>query len=71
LAEETRKWARSWHNSAASRWPWETGFYDQIDLDETSAYNYAKEIISSTAWLKMHRKEWALFWKTQPQWRDL
>jgi len=72
LAEETRKWALEL--AQFSRFTLALGkraFYEQIDLDETSAYNYAKEIISINCMAEDAQEGMGAFLeKRKPQWRD-
>ena len=72
LAEETRKWALEL--AQFSRFTLALGkraFYEQIDLDETSAYNYAKEVISINCMAEDAQEGMGAFLeKRKPQWRD-
>lgn len=71
LAEETRKWALEL--AQFSRFTLALGkraFYEQIDLDETSAYNYAKEIIAINCMAEDAQEGMGAFLeKRKPQWR--
>lgn len=72
LAEETRKWALEL--AQFSRFTLALGkraFYEQIDLDETSAYNYAKEVISINCMAEDAQEGMGAFLeKRKPQWRN-
>jgi enoyl-CoA hydratase/carnithine racemase len=72
LAEETRKWALEL--SGFSRFTVALGkraFYEQIDLDERSAYAYAKEVISMNCTAEDAAEGMnAFIEKRKPQWRD-
>lgn len=72
LAEEATKWARelaqfsSYTLSLGKR-----AFYDQIDLDERSAYNYGKEVIAMNCLAEDAAEGMSAFLeKRSPQWRD-
>jgi enoyl-CoA hydratase/carnithine racemase len=72
LAEETRKWALEL--AAFSRFTLALGkkaFYEQIDLDEKSAYAYAKEVIAMNCRAEDAAEGMKAFVeKRKPQWRD-
>jgi enoyl-CoA hydratase/carnithine racemase len=72
LAEETRKWALEL--AQFSRFTLALGkraFYEQVDLDESSAYNYAKEVISINCMAEDAQEGMGAFLeKRKPQWRD-
>jgi enoyl-CoA hydratase/carnithine racemase len=72
LAEETRKWAMEL--AQFSKFTLALGkqaFYEQIDLDERSAYNYAKEIIAMNCMADDAREGMdAFLGKRKPEWRD-
>jgi enoyl-CoA hydratase/carnithine racemase len=72
LAEETRKWA--YDIAQFSRFTLALGkraFYEQVDLDEKSAYAYAKEVISMNCMAEDAAEGMNAFLeKRKPQWRD-
>jgi enoyl-CoA hydratase/carnithine racemase len=72
LAEETERWARQ--IAQYSRYTLEFGkkaFYNQIDKDESSAYNYAKEAIAQNC-LSEDAQEGlkAFLEKRKPLWKN-
>lgn len=71
LAEETRKWAME--IAQYSRFTLALGkqaFYAQVDLDERSAYDYAKEVIAMNCMAEDAREGMSAFLeKRKPQWR--
>jgi len=72
LAEETRNWALE--IAQYSRFTLELGkkaFYNQIDKDETSAYDYAKEVIAQNC-LDEDAQEGmkAFLEKRKPKWKN-
>lgn len=72
LAGETRKWAMEL--AQFSKFTLALGkqaFYEQIDLDERSAYDYAKEIIAMNCMADDAREGMDAFLsKRKPEWRD-
>lgn len=72
LAEETRKWARELAQfSAYTLSLGKRAFYDQIDLDERSAYNYGKEVIAMNCLAEDAYEGMSAFLeKRPPRWLD-
>lgn len=72
LAEETRKWALELAQfSKFTLGLGKQAFYEQIDLDERSAYDYAKEIIAMNCLAEDAREGMdAFLGKRKPEWRD-
>jgi enoyl-CoA hydratase/carnithine racemase len=72
LAERTREWALEL--AGFSRFTLALGkraFYEQIDLDEKSAYAYAKEVIAMNCMAEDAAEGMNAFLeKRRPQWRD-
>jgi enoyl-CoA hydratase/carnithine racemase len=72
LLEETRKWAMEL--AQFSRFTLGLGkraFYEQVDLDEKSAYAYAKEVIAMNCMAEDAAEGMNAFLeKRKPQWRD-
>ena len=72
LAEETERWAME--IAQYSRFTLEFGkkaFYNQIDKDEASAYNYAKEAIAQNCLSEDAQEGMKAFLeKRKPQWKD-
>jgi enoyl-CoA hydratase/carnithine racemase len=70
LAEETRAWAvEIARHSRSTLALGKQAFYDQIDLDERSAYNYAKEVIASNCVSEDAREGMNAFLeKREPEW---
>jgi enoyl-CoA hydratase/carnithine racemase len=72
LETETRKLARniaqsSRHTLASGK----RAFYEQVDLDEASAYNYAKEVMALNCLAEDAREGIAAFIeKRKPRWSD-
>jgi len=73
LTDETENWAKSIANYNLSTLEFgKKVFYNQIDQDESSAYNYAKEVIAINC-LDENAKEGmkAFLEKRKPEWKDL
>jgi enoyl-CoA hydratase/carnithine racemase len=72
LAEETRKWALELSRfSSFTVALGKRAFYEQIDLDEKSAYAYAREVISMNCTAEDAAEGMnAFIEKRKPQWRD-
>jgi enoyl-CoA hydratase/carnithine racemase len=72
LAEETRMWALELSRfSSFTVALGKRAFYEQIDLDEQSAYAYAREVISMNCTTEDATEGMSAFIeKRQPQWRD-
>jgi enoyl-CoA hydratase/carnithine racemase len=72
LAEETRSWAMEL--AQASRYTLALGkraFYEQIDLDEKAAYDYAREVISGNCQAEdAHEGMSAFLEKRKPAWKN-
>ncbi len=72
LAEETRKWALE--IAQYSKYVLALGkqaFYEQVDMDESSAYGRAKETMSRNCMAEDAREGMSAFLeKRKPQWRD-
>jgi len=72
LAEETREWALELARfSSFTLALGKRAFYEQIDLDEKSAYAYAKEVIAMNCLAEDAAEGMNAFLeKRRPQWRD-
>jgi enoyl-CoA hydratase/carnithine racemase len=72
LAEETREWALQL--AGHSRFTIALGkqaFYEQVDLDERSAYDYAKEVIAMNCMAADAEEGMRAFIeKRKPDWKD-
>jgi enoyl-CoA hydratase/carnithine racemase len=72
LTEETENWARSIAQYNLSTLEYgKNAFYNQVDQNETSAYNYAKEVIAINC-LDENAQEGmkAFLEKRKPEWKD-
>jgi enoyl-CoA hydratase/carnithine racemase len=72
LADETERWAK--RIAQYSRFTLEYGknvFYNQVDLDESSAYRYAKEAIAINCLAEDAQEGLKAFLeKRKPEWKD-